>query len=122
MRGCNRSPKSTCTSVASSGTPTSDGQRSSTDFSPKSLEKHSRPINQVIMETEVKGTLIERLEQVEDRVLKLCLQLEVELDAERKILEAKSVKKKRSTPKKEWKQLVKHCVTGNGKHNKSRSD
>lgn len=71
IKGCNRSPKSSCTSIASSGTPTSDGQRSSTDFSPKSLEKHSRPINHVIMETEVKGTLIERLEQVEDRVLKV---------------------------------------------------
>ncbi|XP_059434202.1 uncharacterized protein LOC132167298 isoform X2 [Corylus avellana] len=117
IKGCNRSPKSSCASVGSSGTPTSDGQRSSTDFSPKSLEKHSRPLNHVLMETEVKGTLIERLEQVEDRVLKL----EVEFDAERKILEAKSVKKK-SRPKEGLKQLVKHCVTGKGKHNKSRSD
>lgn len=71
IRGCNGSPKSSCASVASSGTLTSDGQRSSADFSPKSLEKHSRPINHVLMETEVKGTLIERLEQVEDRVMKV---------------------------------------------------
>ena len=41
------------------------------DVSPKSLEKHCRPIDHVMVETEVKGTLIERLHRVEDRVLKV---------------------------------------------------
>ncbi|XP_062173846.1 uncharacterized protein LOC133879339 isoform X2 [Alnus glutinosa] len=115
IRGCNRSPKSSCASVASSGTLTSDGQRSS-DFSPKSLEKHSRPINHMIMETQEKGTLIERLEQVENRVLKL----ELELEAERTVLKVKTEKKR--AHKKGLKQLVKQCVKGKGKHNKARSD
>jgi len=68
IRGYNRSPKSSC---ASTPTSVSDGRVSSVDFSPKSLEKHCRPIETVIMETEVKGTLIERLKQVEDRMLKV---------------------------------------------------
>lgn len=68
IRGYNRSPKSSCASTPTSG---SDGRISSVDFSPKSLEKHCRPIETVIMETGVKGTLIERLKQVEDRMLKV---------------------------------------------------
>lgn len=68
IRGCNPSPKSSCASTPTSG---SDGHVSSTDFSPKSLEKHCRPIEFVMMETEVKGTMIERLNQVEDRMLKV---------------------------------------------------
>lgn len=68
IRGYNRSPKSSCASTPTSG---SDGRVSSVDFSPKSLEKHCRPIETVMMETEVKGTLVERLDQVEDRMLKV---------------------------------------------------
>lgn len=76
IRGCNRaasSPKSSCASTPSSGTLTStDGHLSSSlDVSPKSLEKRCRPIDYVMMETEVKGTLIERLDHVEDRVVKV---------------------------------------------------
>ncbi|KAJ7949170.1 Nucleolar and coiled-body phosphoprotein like [Quillaja saponaria] len=118
IRGSNRSPKSSCASTPSSGTLTSDGHASSLDFSPKSLEKHCRPIDRVIMETEVKGTLIERLNHVEDRVLKLCLQLEVELEADRKKYEKKIENKPsvQTHKKKGLKQLVKQCVKGKGKH------
>ncbi|XP_027911911.1 uncharacterized protein LOC114170599 isoform X3 [Vigna unguiculata] len=67
IRGCNRSPKSSCASTPTSG---SDGRVSSVDFSPRSLEKQCRPMESVMMETEAKGTVIERLNLVEDRLLK----------------------------------------------------
>ncbi|KAF5445881.1 hypothetical protein F2P56_031556 [Juglans regia] len=107
IRGCNRSsPKRrSCASIASSGT---DGHASSVNLSPKSIEKHSRPIEHVLIETEVKGTLIERLELIEDRVLKLEL-----LESERKI-EEKNEKKAHKL--KGLKQLVKQCVKGEGKY------
>ncbi|KAJ6750886.1 hypothetical protein OIU85_001425 [Salix viminalis] len=70
LRGCSRSPRSSCPSTPSSGTLTSGGKVSFVDLSPKSLEKHCRPISYVMMETEVKGTLIERLDHVEERVMK----------------------------------------------------
>ncbi|XP_048330323.2 uncharacterized protein LOC107417610 isoform X2 [Ziziphus jujuba] len=112
IRGCNRSsssPKSSYASTPSSGTLTStDGHLSSLDFSPKSIEKHCRPIDHVIMETGVKGTLIERLDHVEDRVLKM----EEELEAEKKREETE--KKERN--KKGLKQLVKQCLKGKRKH------
>ncbi|XP_057458694.1 uncharacterized protein LOC130749366 [Lotus japonicus] len=108
IRGYNRSPKSSCASTPTSG---SDGRVSSVDFSPKSLEKHCRPIETVMMETEVKGTLVERLDQVEDRMLKL----EEEWLAERKREEEKKTVKK---PKKGFKQLVKQCVKARGEHDK----
>ncbi|KAJ9174496.1 hypothetical protein P3X46_013133 [Hevea brasiliensis] len=70
IRGsCNRSPKSSCESTASSGT---------------LAKKHCRPINRVMMETEIKGTLVEGLDHAEERLLKLCIQLEDELEAEKK--------------------------------------
>ncbi|KAF5184878.1 Ankyrin repeat-containing protein [Thalictrum thalictroides] len=47
------------------------------DSSPKSMEKHCRPIDTVMIETEIKGNLIDKLHQVEDRLLKLCIDLEV---------------------------------------------
>ncbi|XP_059650457.1 uncharacterized protein LOC132296263 [Cornus florida] len=78
IRGHNRSARSSCASTPSSGTLTSDGQASSVDFSPKSLEKHCRPIDDVVMETEHKGTLIERVVRVEQRVLKIEEELETE--------------------------------------------
>ncbi|KAG5627460.1 hypothetical protein H5410_012678 [Solanum commersonii] len=88
VRGGDHSPK---TSTASSSTLTSDGQVSSLDFSPRSMEKHCRPIEDVISETEHKGTLIERLVNVENRVLNVCLQLEAELE----MMKKKKKKKKR---------------------------
>uniref|UniRef100_A0A0V0GMB2 Putative ovule protein n=1 Tax=Solanum chacoense TaxID=4108 RepID=A0A0V0GMB2_SOLCH len=48
------------------------------------MEKHCRPIEDVISETEHKGTLIERLVNVENRVLNVCLQLEAELEMMKK--------------------------------------
>ncbi|KAL5760475.1 hypothetical protein ACOSP7_018986 [Xanthoceras sorbifolium] len=119
IRSCNRSPKSsTPPSTRSSGTLTSDGRVSSVEyFSPRSLEKHCRPIDHVVMETEVKGTLIERLHQVEDRVMKLCLQMEGELAAEKQSNE--EVDKKANN--KGLKQFVKHIFKGKGKH-KSRTN
>ncbi|BFG20204.1 hypothetical protein CerSpe_064780 [Prunus speciosa] len=89
IRGCNNSnntrashsPKSS--SFASTPSRASDGEghvsSSAELIYPESLEKHCRPMEHVMMETDVKGTLIERLDHVEDRVLKLCMQLEEEL-------------------------------------------
>ncbi|CAJ1978145.1 unnamed protein product [Sphenostylis stenocarpa] len=101
IRGCNRSPKSSCASTPKSG---SDGRVSSIDFSPKSLEKHCRPMEKVMMEIEVKGTMIERLNQMEDRLLKV----------EEEWTTAK--RKKMNSPKGGFKQLVKQCVRARGRH------
>ncbi|XP_071735885.1 uncharacterized protein [Rutidosis leptorrhynchoides] len=124
IRGGNRTPKSSGASTPSSCTVTSDGQVSSIDFSPRSLEKHCRPIDDVIVETGVKGTLIERLVHVEDRVAKICMQLEEEMEAEkrRRIEEIEAEKKRRieedkkmqaTKEKKGLKQLMRSCVAGN---------
>ncbi|XP_050136235.1 uncharacterized protein LOC126611988 [Malus sylvestris] len=147
------SPKrSSCTSspTRTSGTLTSDGGHvppSEELISPESLEKHCRPIEHVMMETEAKGSLIERLDHVEDRVLKLCVQLEEEFmetsaemvkrrereeraemtrrsEKEEKIViseiertQIDVIKKKKK--KKGLKELVRQCVMGKGKSNKS---
>ncbi|KAJ9563513.1 hypothetical protein OSB04_008673 [Centaurea solstitialis] len=113
IRGGNRTPKSSNASTPSSCTLTSDGQASSLEFSPRSIEKHCRPIDAVIVETGVKGTLIERLVHVEDRVAKMEEEIEAEkrrIQQEKNKEEEKVVKKKKSG----LKQLVKSCVTGNG--------
>ncbi|XVF79622.1 hypothetical protein PTKIN_Ptkin15bG0004100 [Pterospermum kingtungense] len=121
MRGCNRfsSPRSSCPSTPLSETFTSEGHPSSVDLSPtrRSLEKHCRPIDHVMVETLVKGTLVERLDQVEDRLLKLCLRLEEELEEEKKKSE-ENVEKK--AHKKGIKQLVKQCVKGKNSQHKAR--
>ncbi|GKV27492.1 hypothetical protein SLEP1_g36662 [Rubroshorea leprosula] len=115
----NKSAKSSC---ESSGTLSSDGQYpSSSDVSPKWLEKHCRPIDDVLMEIEAKGTLIDRLHHLEDRVLKVCLQLEEELEAEkRREDENENEEKKLHSHKKGIKQLVKHCVKGKPTKHKAR--
>ncbi|KAL0308648.1 UNVERIFIED_CONTAM: hypothetical protein Sradi_5807100 [Sesamum radiatum] len=75
IRSAGHSPKSSYASTTSSGTLTSDGHPFSlVDFSPESLEKHCRPVDEVIMEVERKGTLIERLVHAEDRILKVKTQ------------------------------------------------
>lgn len=71
LGGCNRPPKSSSPSTPSSGTLPVEGKVSFVDLSPESLEKHCRPISNVMMETEVKGTLVERLDHLEERVLKV---------------------------------------------------
>ncbi|KAJ8573568.1 hypothetical protein K7X08_010079 [Anisodus acutangulus] len=132
VRGGDHSPK---TSTASSETLTSDGQASSLNFSPcpRSMEKHCRPIDDVISETEHKGTLIERLVNVENRVLNVCLQLEAELEMKKKkkkednnVVLDQTLKKKRegnvvveaknksSHKKGGFKSFVKSCVQGKG--------
>ncbi|KAL3537433.1 hypothetical protein ACH5RR_000799 [Cinchona calisaya] len=108
MRGGGHSPKSSIASTPSSGTLASD------DFSPRCLEKHCRPIEDVILETEIKGTLIERLVHVEDRLFKLCLRLgDVETDGKKKDAISSAEK---SSPRKSLKQLVKSCVKGKRNH------
>ncbi|RVX02871.1 hypothetical protein CK203_023250 [Vitis vinifera] len=105
IRGCSRSSKSSCASTPSSGALTSDGQTSSVDLSPKSLEKHQcRPIADVRTETEVKGSLMERLVQVEVRLLKV----EEELEEEKR----REEKARSKAHKKGLKQFVKSCVKG----------
>ncbi|CAI9103085.1 OLC1v1001519C1 [Oldenlandia corymbosa var. corymbosa] len=115
------SPKSSTASTTSS-TQTS----ASDDFSPRSLEKHCRPIDVVRMETGVKGTVMERLSHIEDRLLKL----EEEMEAERRrsvaaaapvlpaVAAAPSSEKTSSrTARKSLKSLVRSCVKGKKESN-----
>ncbi|XP_024988899.1 uncharacterized protein LOC112523510 isoform X1 [Cynara cardunculus var. scolymus] len=113
LRGGNRTPKSSNASTPSSCTLTSEGQASSLEFSPRSLEKHCRPMDDVIVETGVKGTLIERLIHVEERVAKLCMQLEEEIEAEKRRREEEKKKEVVVVKKRGLKQLLKSCVTAN---------
>ncbi|XP_073152426.1 uncharacterized protein [Henckelia pumila] len=99
IRSISHSPKS-----SSASTRSSDGQPSSLEFSPDS---HCRPMDEVIMEVEQKGTLMERLVRAEDRIFKICLMMEEEM-------ETSSTEKK--TPKKGLKHLVKSCVGRDVKH------
>ncbi|KAH6814344.1 hypothetical protein C2S51_023362 [Perilla frutescens var. frutescens] len=119
IRGDHHSPKSSYASTTSSGTLTSDGHPSSfADLSPDHrLEKRCRPVNEVMMEVEEKGTLIDRLIHAEDRILKVCLQLEEEFEAEksRELVMNESAEKK-SPNKKGLKQFVKSCVRAKPKH------
>ncbi|XP_022983353.1 uncharacterized protein LOC111481961 [Cucurbita maxima] len=91
---------------------TSDYHTSSVDLSPRSLEKHGRPMNDAVKVTELKGSLLERMDKIEDRVLKLCLQVEGEIEREREMI---MVEKSRKKPKKSFKQLFQHCITWTGK-------
>ncbi|XP_011047397.1 PREDICTED: uncharacterized protein LOC105141753 isoform X2 [Populus euphratica] len=113
LGGCNRPPKCSSPSTPSSGTLTREGKVSFVDLSPESLEKHCRPISYVMMETEVKGTLVERLDHLEERVLKLCVQLEGGLEADKHREEVGTEKRKH---KKGLKGLVEKIVKGNKKH------
>ncbi|KAI3744002.1 hypothetical protein L1987_57074 [Smallanthus sonchifolius] len=92
-RGGTRTPKSSC---------------ASTPVSSVDLEKQCRPIDDVIVETGMKGTLIERLVDVEERVAKLCMQLQLE-EEKRRVEDEKNMKKKNRG----LKQLVKACVARN---------
>ncbi|XP_011047396.1 PREDICTED: uncharacterized protein LOC105141753 isoform X1 [Populus euphratica] len=109
LGGCNRPPKCSSPSTPSSGTLTREGKVSFVDLSPESLEKHCRPISYVMMETEVKGTLVERLDHLEERVLKL----EGGLEADKHREEVGTEKRKH---KKGLKGLVEKIVKGNKKH------
>ncbi|KFK43111.1 hypothetical protein AALP_AA1G081600 [Arabis alpina] len=89
MKG--NSPRSSSPSTPSSGT-----QPSSLDLSsPRSIGKvQCRSMEQVMEETERKGTLLERLNNVEEKVLKLCSQFGEEVDEEKSSMEKKMKKKK----------------------------
>ncbi|XP_073278648.1 uncharacterized protein [Primulina huaijiensis] len=50
----------------------------STSQSPKSSSASTRSMDEVIMEVEHKGTLMERLVRAEDRIFKICLMMEEE--------------------------------------------
>ncbi|KAH6765905.1 hypothetical protein C2S52_016888 [Perilla frutescens var. hirtella] len=115
IRGDHHSPKSSYASTTSSGTLTSDGHPSSfADLSPDHrLEKRCRPVHEVMMEVEEKGTLIDRLLHAEDRILKVCLQLEEEFEGEKS---RELVEEKKSPSKKGLKQFVKSCVRVKPKH------
>ncbi|CAH8386659.1 unnamed protein product [Eruca vesicaria subsp. sativa] len=98
------SPRSSSPSTPSSGT-----QPSSLDLSsPRSVGKvQCRSMEQVMEETAQKGTLLERLNNVEEQVLKLCLKLEEEVEEESKRDDnSKKTKKK----KKGLKKLVEKVV------------
>ncbi|CAL9186776.1 unnamed protein product [Musa hybrid cultivar] len=72
--GAERSPGTSTTSGGGAVT-TSDGGNSSVDSSPKSLDhRRCRPIGDVVVETQVKGNLIDRVEHLEIRLLKAKLE------------------------------------------------
>ncbi|WCJ18941.1 hypothetical protein M5689_001254 [Euphorbia peplus] len=106
IRGSNRSPKS---SASYASTPSSEGHASSFDISPRPLEKNCLPISRVMMDTEIKGSLVQRIDQVELRLVKLCMQLEGELENEKKREES-------SGKKKGFKGLVNKMVKGRNSH------
>ncbi|KAJ4915157.1 hypothetical protein Rs2_00707 [Raphanus sativus] len=111
------SPRSSSPSTPSSGT-----QPSSLDLSsPRSTggkQVQCRSMEQVMEETERKGTLLERLNNVEEQVLKLCLKLEEEFEEESKGDDnSKRTKKK----KKGLRKLVEKVVLGSSSPTKSPS-
>lgn len=106
MKG--NSPRSSSPSTPSSGT-----QPSSLDLSsPRSTGKlQCRSMEQVMEETERKGTLLERLNNVEEQVLKLCSQFEEEVEEERKRSGEKTTdKEKKMKKKKGFRKLVDRVV------------
>ncbi|XP_021738854.1 uncharacterized protein LOC110705328 isoform X2 [Chenopodium quinoa] len=105
LRGSNRSLKSSSPSTPSSGTRTSDVEF----FSPRSLDKlHCRPIDDVIVETEHKGTLLDRVSLIEHRLLKL----EEEMESEKQEKDREEKSSSHSHKKIGLKQFVKSCVKG----------
>lgn len=69
-RGRSSSPTPS-TPSSGTGTTTSEGHASFLDFSPRSRDqcKHPcRPIDVVVVETEYKGTLLDRVERMEGRL------------------------------------------------------
>lgn len=69
-----------------------------------------------MMETKVKGSLIERLAQLEDRLLKLCLQYEDEIEVVKKTAEKKTEERnEKRAPRKGLRHLITTCVRAQGK-------
>ncbi|ERN00913.1 uncharacterized protein LOC18428986 isoform X2 [Amborella trichopoda] len=98
------SGKSSCVSTSRSGT-TSNGHSTSVGSSPPILEKRCRPLDTVSVETQVKGTLVDRLVLVEGRVL----QLEKWIEDERKEKEEERGRGRRP-PKRGLKRFVEGCI------------
>ncbi|KAI4383004.1 hypothetical protein MLD38_008890 [Melastoma candidum] len=64
---------------SSSGLSTPSSRAHSDDTSPRSTGEHYfHPISRVIMEAEVKGTLVDRLDLLESRIVKMEEELETE--------------------------------------------
>ncbi|VFQ77772.1 unnamed protein product [Cuscuta campestris] len=134
-----QSPKSSTVSSTASSV-AEQGWSSSLDnyYSPRriSLEKQCRPIEEVVTEAELKGTIIQRLVNVEDRLRELCMHHHHHFGETPKIIcrmvpaaaatsaaETKGgggFKKSQQVPKKGgFKSFVKSCMktTGKGDHN-----
>ncbi|KAF8110304.1 hypothetical protein N665_0085s0033 [Sinapis alba] len=107
---------------SSPSTPSSSGtQPSSWDLSSlRSTGKvQCRSMEQVMEETERKGTLLERLNNVEEQVLKLCLHFDKEVEEERN-KEIKSMEKEKKMKKKGLRKFV-DKVVGSSSPTKSHS-
>ncbi|XP_074293951.1 uncharacterized protein LOC141621164 isoform X1 [Silene latifolia] len=120
IRVGSKSPKSCSSpSTPSSGTRTTDSRAWSQEFSPRSRDKyhHYRSIEEAMIEMEHKGSLLERVSFMEDRLIKVCTQVEGELEAE-----IKHEKEDKQGDHKGIKELIKSCVTpkrkGKGKSKK----
>ncbi|KAJ8483847.1 hypothetical protein OPV22_016332 [Ensete ventricosum] len=116
-RGAERSPGTSTTSGGGAVT-TSDGGNSSVDSSPKSLDhRRCRPIGDVVVETQVKGNLIHRVEHLEIRLLKAsCLEKEIELEKMKKKKSEEEKRTKRNSERRTrgrgLRRLVTSCVKG----------
>lgn len=121
--------KSSCASTPTSGALTSEfGRNSSFDDSSPGRKvikpQHYRSINEAIYEAERKGTLLQRLDLLEDRVLKVCMELErneaTQLPGKERVGGDQHTKKKKK--RSGLKQFVKSCVRGNTKPKNSKSN
>ncbi|XP_008804548.1 uncharacterized protein LOC103717801 [Phoenix dactylifera] len=100
--------KSPRASTTSSGTvTTSDGGNSSVNSSPKCLSRRwCRPVHDVLMEVQAKGSLMDRVDHLEHRLLK------IEDEKKREEAERSPRSGDKSKHGKGLKSLVKSCVKG----------
>ncbi|CAN6440433.1 unnamed protein product [Victoria cruziana] len=66
-----RSEKSSSILTPRSRTASNGGNYSEPPSSPASLEGRCRPLNEVIAETQLKGSIVDRLDDLEHRIMKL---------------------------------------------------
>ncbi|KAF5191041.1 hypothetical protein FRX31_019371, partial [Thalictrum thalictroides] len=88
IKGYNRSPRSSYASTLSSKTHVSDERTSSSvDSSPKNMEKHCRPIDTVMIETEIKGMSQSSVnaQMGQEDVWRLAIEQMVEIEVKRQI-------------------------------------
>ncbi|WOK95474.1 hypothetical protein Cni_G04181 [Canna indica] len=108
LRGSRGGTSTTTSASSASGavTASSDGGNSSANSSPRSIDRRRcRPIGDVVVETQVKGNLIHRIEDLEIRLLKL----EKGTELEKREREEKRTRKRE---KRGLKRLVAHCLSG----------